>query len=185
MTRMRPSMPASRSSRASFAAATASHAAPPACAARAAGTAPCPYPSALTTAQTVVDGPTCRASRATLRSIAARSTRASARSTGYSSVAAIGWRSLPAEDEGQGGDHVARDDALDTAVLVRRAHPGARVEVHRGARRMPRLHLLGEHRGDHAGEHVAGPGRRERAGGPRVDGDTAVGCGDECVVAFQ
>src|SRR5438270_14017926 len=49
-TRIGASMPASRSSTPSSTSATPSHVAPPSRAARATGTAPCPYPLALTTA---------------------------------------------------------------------------------------------------------------------------------------
>ena len=43
----------------------------------------------------------------------------------------------------------------------------------------------GEQRGDHAREHVAGAGRRERRAAARADGDPPVGVGDQRVVALQ
>ncbi len=80
ITTRRTSGSASRSAIASPAVATNSQLAPPVSAARAAGSAPCPYPSALTTTPSCAGGTSAAARRAQLRSIAATSIRASARS---------------------------------------------------------------------------------------------------------
>src|SRR5581483_4090687 len=79
ITRTVASIPSARSAIASSTVATASIAAPPASAARAAGTAPWPYPSPFTTAHRRAPGGRSRRSRVTLRWIAATLTRASAR----------------------------------------------------------------------------------------------------------
>jgi hypothetical protein len=76
--RIRPVMPARRSSSASSSTAVPSQVAPPAWAARAAGTMPWPYPSAFTTVITAA-GPAYSRRRATLARIASRSIRASLR----------------------------------------------------------------------------------------------------------
>src|SRR6266496_220510 len=72
-------IPAARRARASSMTATPSQLAPPSRAARALGSRPCPYPSALTTAMTSAGVP--ERNVATLRRIAARSTTASVRGT--------------------------------------------------------------------------------------------------------
>ena len=72
---MGAAIPAARSSLASRTWATASHAAPASTAARATGTAPCPYPSAFTTAHTWAGAQTA-CSVMTLAAIASSDTSA-------------------------------------------------------------------------------------------------------------
>ena len=72
-------MPAARRATASSTIAVPSQLAPPSSAARAQGSSPCPYASALTTAMSSADVPA--RSVATLSRIAARSMTASVRST--------------------------------------------------------------------------------------------------------
>ena len=54
-------------------------------------------------------------------------------------------------------DHPGAERGLDRGPVVRRRARG---------RRQPRVHALGEERGDHPGQDVARPGRRERGGSP-------------------
>ena len=163
------SMPASRRVSASAAVATPSAVAPPSSAARAAGTAPCPYPSALTTA-IIRAPPATLTSRPALWRIAPRSIRATARGlvTGEARTAAAGRRGAP--------------PARRRRSCRRRGRPARRRA--RGPpprRRPPRKGSipLASSGGDRAGEHVAGAGGRQRRGASGAHRDVAAGAGHD------
>jgi hypothetical protein len=59
------------------------------------------------------------------------------------------------------------------------------VQPHARAGGGERVHRLGEHRADHAAEHVAGPGGRQRGRGARADRGEPVGLRDDRVVALE
>ena len=85
---------------------------------------------------------------------------------------------------GQRADHVGGDHAVGP---VRRGGDLARaqVRVDAGAGGVGGREALGQHRADHAGEHVAGARRGERRAPAARDRDAAVGRGHQRVVALE
>ena len=81
-------------------------------------------------------------------------------------------------------DHVRGDDAVG-AVRPGRDLPRAHVRVDPGAGGVRRRQALGEHRADHAREHVAGAGGGERGRAAARDRDAAAGRDDQRVVALE
>src|SRR4051794_32182386 len=101
-----------------------------------------------------------RRSRTTASTSSSGAAVTGSRSMMSPTVRAMGWADLtrPSPRVRERFDHVAGDDPVD-AALARRVDAGPRVQPHAGARGGERLDAAGEDRGDHAAQHVAGPGR--------------------------
>src|SRR5664280_3639675 len=152
--RIGTSIPTSRRSAPSSTRATASHSAPPASAALAMGTAPCPYPSALTTAQSAEE-PTMPLRISALRRAASTSISAH---TGRRRSAIEAPRSLIGitevrEDRGHQDGKVTSHQPLPRSPICR---PTVNVGGQGG--RLEGCHPTSQHGGDDARQHVTGAG---------------------------
>ena len=172
-TRIGASMPDSRSSTPSATSATQSPAAPPASAARATATAPCPYPSAFTTAQTAVGATASRNSR----DVVARSPRDRPRPMPNVACPVMSHRSRSSSAPTVCGSRSTRSPASRPA----RGSARAALAVHprRRGGRPQRIDSRRQHRHDHASQHVAGPGRGESFVATIDDSTSAVGVGHD------
>src|SRR6266851_3502074 len=179
ITRMRSACARPVSSRASSSVATASHVAPPLSAARATGTAPCPYPLALTTAIKRVPLGRWARMRAALARTARRSISAQRR-----------WAVLEAalaqhvHDERQLRQQVARQQP-GVAHAVRDPPAGRGMDVHAAHSGGVRIRTLSDEGADHARKDVAGAAGRERRHLMRVFAQAAVGMGHQRVGTLQ
>src|SRR5260370_22660405 len=157
MTRIRSACARPVSSRASSNVATASQVAPPLSAARATGTAPCPYPFALTTAINRVPLGRWARTRAALARTARRSISAQRRTVVLKPALA-----KHVHDQRELGQQVARQQSR-IADAVRDPAAGRGVDVHAGHRGGERIPTLGDDGAHHAPQDVAGaPGRQRR-----------------------
>src|SRR4051794_40841928 len=92
---------------------------------------------------------------------------------------------LSSERGGDGVDHVAGDNVVGAADLLRRVDARASVDEGARGRGLERAEALREERADDAAQHVACPRRGERGGGAGADRDRAARCRDDRVVALQ
>src|SRR5713226_8176904 len=179
MTRMRSACTRPVSSRASSSVATASQVAPPLSAARATGTAPCPYPLALTTAIKRVPLGRWARIRAALARTARRSISAQRRWVVLQTTL-----SEHVHDQRQLWQQVARQQPR-VADAVRDSATGRSVDIDAVHSSGVRIRTLSDEGADHARQYVAGAAGRERRHLMRVFTQAAVGMSHQRVGTLQ